>query len=106
MNEEIESKNVTSLTPLQNNPFSEGPASIDDKPLPIVQNVESTFTFLLEYPYEVNRDLESYLTNLLEDEDVDSETLSKFLEESGNSKLNSKLSNLFEKSELFQKILR
>ena len=94
---EIESKSITSLTPLQNNPFGEGSTSIDDKPLPIVQNVESTFTFLLEYPYEVNRDLESYLTNLLEDEDVDSGTLTKFLEESGNSKLNSNLSNLFEK---------
>ena len=94
---EIESKSISSLAPLQNNPFGEGSVSIDDKPLPIVQNVESTFTFLLEYPYEVNRDLESYLINLLENEDVDSETLSKFLEESGNSKLNSNLSNLFEK---------
>ena len=59
-------------------------------PLPIVQNVESTFTLLIEYIYEVNRDFEPSLTKLLNNEKKDKgseEVLKILLEFSGNTKI-------------------
>jgi len=61
------------------------------QPLPIVQNVESVFTLLVEYIYEIDRDFETFITGFLENEKVNIDALSKFLEISGNSKIRSKI---------------
>lgn len=64
-------------------------------PLPIVQNVESTFTFLIEYVYEIERDFESFLVRSLKTVQLNEEPLQKFLELSGNSKIGSRLDKIF-----------
>ena len=72
------------------NPFT-NEVQANQQPLPIVQNVESVFTLLLEYIYEVDRDFETFITGFLENEKVNEDALSKFLEISGNSKIRSKI---------------
>lgn len=72
------------------NPFS-NEVQANQQPLPIVQNVESVFTLLVEYIYEVDRDFETFITDFLENEKVNEDVLSKFLEISGNSKILSKI---------------
>ena len=67
-----------------------------EQPLPIVQNVESEFSLLVEYIYEVNRDLETFLFRSMKNENVNKNILGKFLEASGNSKLTSKINKKFE----------
>jgi hypothetical protein len=84
-----------------NNPISPSPFSVNSNednrktPLPIVQNVESTFTLLVEYIYEVDRDFESFISQALQNERKDKgseEVLKNFLEISGNSKI--KINNI------------
>ncbi len=82
---------TTQSTP---NPFS-GQSSDSGTPLPIVQNVESTFTFLIEYIYEIERDFESFLVGSLKSIQLIEEPLQKFLEFSGNSKMNARLDKIF-----------
>ena len=57
------------------------------QPLPVVQNVVSTFTLLIEYVYDLDRDLEKFLKSSLNKDEIDNEILTKFLNSSGNSKL-------------------
>ncbi len=75
-------------------------AQIKQQPLPIVQNVDSVFTLLIEYVYEVDRDFETFITGFLEKEKINEETISKILELSGNSKLGSKINKNQSKREV------
>ena len=68
--------------------------------LPIVQNVESVFTLLIEYVYFVERDFESFIVTSLKNENINEETLTKFLESSGNSQLRSKLNKILTNREV------
>jgi hypothetical protein len=83
-------------TPLSTGPFSTSGNKDNLKtPLPIVQNVESTFTLLIEYIYEVDRDFESFITQSLKNEKKDKgseEILKILLEISGNNKI--KINNI------------
>jgi len=72
------------------NPFS-AEKEVREQSLPIVQNVESTFTLLVEYVYQIDRDFELFMANALKGGKVDKATLAKFLESSGNSKIRSKI---------------
>jgi hypothetical protein len=80
------------------------PFSSDNKTtemsLPIVQNVESVFTLLIEYVYFVERDFESFIVTSLKNENINEETLTKFLESSGNSQLRSKLNKILTNREV------
>ena len=61
------SDNALVSTPRQAepNPFT-NEVQANQQPLPIVQNVESVFTLLVEYIYEVDRDFETFITDYLE----------------------------------------
>ena len=72
------------------NPFS-AEKEVREQSLPIVQNVESTFTLLVEYVYQIDRDFELFMANALKGGKVDKETLTNFLESSGNSQTRSKI---------------
>jgi hypothetical protein len=85
--DELTSPNLDQVAP---DPFS-GENEITKQSLPIVQNVESTFTLLVEYVYEIDRDFESFIAFLIKEEEVDKEILTEFLESSGNSKIRSKI---------------
>ncbi len=89
---------VLNSTPaIQNSPFGNPGLPNVNEPLPIVKNVESTFTFLVEYIYEVNRDLENFLAQELNNKKVNNETLKEFLQQSGNTKLEAKIIKLIDK---------
>ncbi len=78
--------NSTIQSPFSNNDSNDN----FEQPLPIVQNVESTFTLLIEYIYEINREFEPFITLSLKTEKKDSakeEVLKQLLELSGNSKI-------------------
>jgi hypothetical protein len=82
--------NQTSVSPFDNEQME------SEQPLPIVQNVESEFSLLIEYVYEVNRDIETFLIHSMKNENVNKNILGKFLEASGNSKLITKINKKFE----------
>ena len=75
------------------NPFSNDTQNTGT-PLPIVQNVESVFTLLIEYVYFIERDFETFLVNSLKKEKINEEVLDKFLESSGNSQFRSKINKI------------
>jgi hypothetical protein len=89
-------------SPLSTGPFST--TGIQDNmktPLPIVQNVESTFTLLIEYIYQVDRDFETFIKQSLKNEKKDKgseEILKILLEISGNNKI--KINNIFTNREV------
>lgn len=98
----VVSRSLDGITQVTNSPLSTGPfftIGNEDKlktPLPIVQNVESTFTLLIEYIYEVDRDFEIFITQSLKNEKKDKgseEVLRNLLEISGNNKI--KINNIF-----------
>lgn len=66
--------------------------------LPIVKDVKSTFTLLIEYIYEIDRDFENFILQNIKSFDIDEDVLKLFLEETGNSKLLSKIQKNFKKS--------
>jgi hypothetical protein len=66
--------------------------------LPIVKDVKSTFTLLIEYIYEIDRDFENFILENIKSFDIDEDVLKLFLEETGNSKLLSKIQKNFKKS--------
>jgi len=80
----------TNLGQVAPNPFS-GEKEIMEQSLPIVQNVESTFTLLVEYVYQIDRDFEPFMSKAIKGGKVDKETLTNFLESSGNSQTRSKI---------------
>ena len=64
-----------------------GIASPESSELPIVQDVRSKFTFLIEYVTGVDRDAEAFFTGILENVEADDQSLRDFLEASGHGAL-------------------
>ena len=66
--------------------------------LPIVKDVKSTFSLLVEYIYEIDRDFETFVLENIKSFDVNEDVLKLFLEETGNSKLLPKIQKILKKS--------
>ena len=64
-----------------------GNSSPESSELPIVQDVRSKFTFLIEYVTGVDRDAEAFFTGILENVEADDQSLRDFLEASGHGAL-------------------
>jgi hypothetical protein len=67
--------------------FSPDPGQNDSSELPIVQDVRSKFSFLIEYVTKVDRDHDKFFKSTMNDESIDIEVLKDFLEKSGHSKI-------------------
>ena len=65
--------------------------------LPIVKDVKSTFSLLVEYIYEIDRDFETFVLENIKSFDVNEDVLKLFLEETGNSKLLPKIQKILKK---------
>ena len=89
--------NETVLSPDFESPFAEEEQK-NSLQLPIVKDVKSTFTLLIEYIYEIDRDFENFVLENIKSFDIDEDVLKIFLEETGNSKLLSKIQRNFKKS--------
>jgi hypothetical protein len=59
--------------------------------LPIVKDVDSKFTLLIEYVYTIDRDFQKFVTEKFSDLDIDEDILKLFFEETGNDKLLAKI---------------
>jgi hypothetical protein len=59
----------------------------DDSELPIVQDVRSKFTFLIEYVTSVNRNPDEFFRRVVRKENYNEEMLGEFLVKSGHKKL-------------------
>lgn len=66
--------------------------------LPIVKDVKSTFSLLVEYIYEIDRDFETFVLENIKSFDVNEDVLKLFLEETGNSKFLPKIQKILKKS--------
>ena len=89
-------------SPTISSPFGNGINNNNFKtPLPIVKNVNSTFTLLIEYIYQVDRDFESSFSKSFINEKLDrggEEVLNKLLDLSGNNKI--KIKDIFPDREI------
>ena len=89
-------------SPTISSPFGNGINNNNFKtPLPIVKNVNSTFTLLIEYIYQVDRDFESSFSKSFINEKLDrggEEVLNKLLDLYGNNKI--KIKDIFPDREI------
>ena len=60
--------------------------------------MKSTFSLLVEYIYEIDRDFETFVLENIKSFDVNEDVLKLFLEETGNSKLLPKIQKILKKS--------
>ena len=67
--------------------ISPDPGQKGSSELPIVQDVRSKFSFLIEYVIEVDRDHDKFFKSTMNDESIDLDVLKDFLEKSGHSKI-------------------
>tara|TARA_B100001057_G_scaffold19389_1_gene17842 strand:- start:1388 stop:2506 length:1119 start_codon:yes stop_codon:yes gene_type:complete len=67
--------------------FPQGNSSSDDSEVPVVQDVRSKFTFLVEYVTSVNRNPDEFYRAVLRKENFDEEFLGEFLLKAGHEKL-------------------
>jgi hypothetical protein len=89
---------VSFSSQLSPSPFSD-PVESQFQSLPIVQNVESIFTLVVEYVYGIDHDIEPFIAQSLRGVKVNEEALSQFLELSGNAKIRTKIDKILSKSE-------
>ena len=89
--------NESILSPGSASPFGEEEQK-KSLQLPIVKDVKSTLTLLIEYIYEIDRDFENFILENMKSFDIDEDVLKLFLEETGNSKLFPKIQKNFKKS--------
>ena len=61
------------------------PDQIDNSKSPIVKDVRSKYSFLIEYVTEVDRDHDKFFKSTMNDESIDIEVIKDFLEKSGHS---------------------
>ena len=71
----------------------------EESELPIVQDVRSKFTFLVEYVTDIDRGPEEFFKRIIRKENYDEEKLSEFLEKSGHGKLIDSLLEFLSKRE-------
>lgn len=67
--------------------FSEGNPSEQESEVPVVQNVRSKFSFLIEYVTAVNRNPDEFFRTSVRKENFDEEFLQNFLIKAGHEKL-------------------
>ncbi len=67
--------------------FSPDLPNQENAELPIVQDVRSKYSFLIEYVIDVNRDHEQFFKKTMNDESIEIEVMTDFLEKSGHSKI-------------------
>jgi hypothetical protein len=67
--------------------ISPDPGQKDSSELPIVQDVRSKYSFLIEYVTDVDRDHDKFFKSMMNDESADIEVMKEFLEKSGHSKM-------------------
>ena len=80
----------------ETSPFGEKTVQTS-KQLPIVKDVESRFTLLIEYVYEIDRDFQDFVIEQFSELDVDEDILNLFLEETGNAKLSANIQKKLKK---------
>ena len=81
------------------NPFGDSVDPLPEKkvPLPIVKDVNSEFSFLIEYVTSIRIDVESIGPEIKEWGEFDEELLSEFLTASGNSEKIEEIISLIQK---------
>ena len=67
--------------------LSNGNAVTDESEVPVVENVRSKFTFLIEYVTSVNRNPDEFFRNTVRKDNFDEELLGEFLLKAGHEKL-------------------
>ena len=77
-------------------PFGEKTVQLSQQ-LPIVKDVESRFTLLIEYVYKTDRDFEKFVTEKFSELNVDEDILKLFFEETGNAMQLAKIQKNFKK---------
>ena len=77
---------ATSFPPIPNI-ISPEPGLKENSELPIVQDVRSKYSFLIEYVTDVDRDHDKFFKSTMSDESIDIEVMKIFLEKSGHSKM-------------------
>jgi hypothetical protein len=80
------SNSLSSQLDNQNN-FTQDFSTTDSSELPIVQDVRSKYSFLIEYVVNVNRDHDKFYKHIIDHESVDIEIMTDFLEKAGHSKM-------------------
>ena len=89
---------ATTTSQFSPSPFS-NPIENQTQSLPIVQNVESIFTLVVEYVYNIDHDIEPFIAQSLKGVEVNEEALNKFLELSGNSKIRTQVDKILSNRE-------
>ena len=92
-------ENSLGATPLFEPNFSGSNLEADEKEVPIVKNVQSKFTFLIEYVTSVNRNPEEFFRTAVRKESFDEERLGEFLLKAGHEKLIKPLIEFLKKAE-------
>lgn len=69
------------------NQFDSSFTTPETSELPIVQDVSSKYSFLIEYVVNVNRDHDAFYKELSDYEEVDIDIIASFLEKAGHSKM-------------------
>jgi len=67
--------------------FSNGNAATDESEVPVVENVRSKFTFLIEYVTSENRNPEEFFRTAVRKDNFDEDLLGEFLLKAGHEKL-------------------
>jgi hypothetical protein len=67
--------------------ISPDPVKKESSELPIVQDVRSKFSFLIEYVTDVDRDHDKFFKSTMNDDSIDIDVMKDFLEKSGHSKI-------------------
>jgi len=79
--------NTFSATPSFGPGFSDGNPAADESEVPVVENVRSKFTFLIEYVTSVNRNPDEFFRTAVRKDNFDEELLGEFLLKAGHEKL-------------------
>jgi len=91
--------NTFSATPSFGPDFSTGNLVSDESEVPVVQNVRSKFTFLIEYVTSVNRNPEEFFRTTVRKDNYDEELLGEFLLKAGHENLIKPLIEFLKKAE-------
>ena len=92
-------ENSFGATPLFEPDFSGSNLRADETEVPVVQNVQSKFTFLIEYVTSVNRNPEEFFQTAVRKESFDEDRLGEFLLKAGHEKLIKPLIEFLKKAE-------
>ena len=83
----------TTSYPVTPNLVSPDPGLQENSELPIVKDVRSKYTFLIEYVTNLDRDHDKFFKSTMTQKSIDIEVMKDFLEKSGHSKMIEQLIN-------------